>query len=146
MTEIRFSATPLCDEHQTRVTAGFEHHSAQHDAPAFSKEPISWSAIDTHENCIGALTAAVLWDWLYVDELWVAPEHRGTGLGKNLMEKAETYSRARCLSGVWLWTQSWQAPAFYTQLGYSEFTRFENFPAGHTRIGFRKTFARIDTN
>ena len=49
--------------------------------------------------------------------------------------------------GVWngcqwrLWTQSWQAGGFYQQLGYSEFTRFDDFPKGHSRIGFRKILA-----
>ena len=34
--------------------------------------------------------------------------------------------------------QSWQAAAFYDHLGYEEFTRFEHFPEGHERIGFRR--------
>ncbi|MCG8333861.1 MAG: histone acetyltransferase, partial [Proteobacteria bacterium] len=36
------------------------------------------------------------------------------------------------------WTQSWQAAEFYEQLGYVEFARFDDFPKGHQRIGFRK--------
>ena len=75
---------------------------------------------------------------MYIDELWVSPASRGGGLGRQLMELAEEFARAQRLQGIWLWTQSWQAEGFYRQLGYSEFTRFDEFPKGHSRIGFRK--------
>jgi hypothetical protein len=55
------------------------------------------------------------------------------------MALAEEFAAAEKLQGIWLWTQSWQAEGFYRKLDYVEFTRFENFPRGHYRIGFRKT-------
>ena len=58
------------------------------------------------------------------------------------MQCVEEFAADESLQGVWLWTQSWQAESFYTKLGYEEFTRFENFPKGHTRIGFRKRLVR----
>jgi hypothetical protein len=54
------------------------------------------------------------------------------------MQLAEEFAISQSLQGLWLWTQSWQAEGFYKQLGYSQFTRFDNFPRGHWRIGFRK--------
>ncbi|WP_017662048.1 GNAT family N-acetyltransferase [Baaleninema simplex] len=106
-------------------------------APPFGKERLAWIA-DNGQDAIGILTADLLWDWLYIDELWVDENYRGQGLGKSLMKQAENYAASQQLVGLWLWTQSWQAADFYAKLGYQEFTRFEDFPRGHSRIGFRK--------
>ena len=138
MIDIRFAATALTESEQAVVTEGFQSHSDQQRAPEYKKERFKWLAVDQAEALQGALTADILWDWMYVDELWVAQNLRGTGLGKRLMLAAEAWAVHRKLEGVWLWTQSWQAGAFYQHLGYDEFTRFENFPKGHRRIGFRK--------
>lgn len=56
------------------------------------------------------------------------------------MQLAEEFAISQSLQGLWLWTQSWQAEGFYRQLGYSQFTRFDNFPRRNWRIGFRKKF------
>ena len=106
------------------------------------QNPFKWVGIDDDQQVLAILTIDVLWDWAYVDELWVHPEARGTGLGKRLMNLAEEFAEQRGQSGIWLWTQSWQAEGFYRQLGYEEFTRLEDFPKGYTRIGFRKRLSR----
>ena len=46
------------------------------------------------------------------------------------MQLAEEFAVSQSLQGLWLWTQSWQAEGFYRQPGYSQFTRFDNFPGG----------------
>ncbi len=79
---------------------------------------------------------------MYIDELWVSSELRGDGLGTRLMRLAEKFAAKHSLQGIWLWTQSWQAEQFYSQLGYVEFTRFDNFPKGHSRIGYRKILSQ----
>ncbi len=138
---IAFREGGLTAAEQSAVSRGFEEHSASSGAPDYAKTQFSWIAHGSQEEMLGVLTADVLWDWLYVDELWVAPETRGTGLGRALMERVEEYAISRRLEGIWLWTQSWQAAEFYEKLNYEEFTRFENFPRGHTRIGYRKYLA-----
>lgn len=120
------------------VSNGFETHSASQGAPKYEKKPVKWLVADQGGVLIGALTADILWNWIYVGELWVARKSRGAGIGKRLMQLAEEFAVSENLQGLWLWTQSWQAESFYRQLGYSEFTRFHDFPLGHSRIGFRK--------
>ena len=120
------------------VSAGFDSHSEEKAAPAYEKKRVKWVAFDEQQYIRAALTAEVLWDWMYIDELWVTPEARGDGLGRQLMQLAEGFAASQGLQGLWLWTQSWQAEGFYSQLGYSEFARFDNFPKGYSRIGFRK--------
>lgn len=139
MTVITFTEGELDQQLQNLVSQGFEKHSDDLCAPAYQKNSVNWVLSNRSGECIAVLTADLLWDWIYIDELWVADTCRGLGYGKLLLEKAEDYARDEELSGIWLWTQSWQAPKFYEQMGYVEFTRFENFPKGHSRIGLRKT-------
>lgn len=137
--DIEFQQGDLTPAEQSSVSAGFDEHTEAQDAPRYAKERVKWLATDEHGDVKAALTGEILWDWLYVDELWVDSELRGKGVGRQLMQRAEDYSRSQSLQGIWLWTQSWQAEGFYEQLGYSEFTRFDNFPRGHSRIGYRKS-------
>jgi ribosomal protein S18 acetylase RimI-like enzyme len=138
MEEFRIKHGELSHDEQASVTSGFDTHSQQQAAPEYSKERINW-LIDGDDGCVaGALTADLLWGWLYIDELWVSETLRGQGCGKLLMAAAEGYASSKQLSGIWLWTQSWQAAEFYEHLGYEEFSRFPDFPKGHSRIGYRK--------
>ena len=132
----------LTPSEQAAVTAGFAAHSEALNAPDYNKEHFKWLANDDSNSLRGVLTADRLWDWLYVDELWVCDSLRGAGIGRQLMELAEDFARQESVTGLWLWTQSWQAESFYRHLGYEEFTRFENFPKGYQRIGFRKYLSR----
>ena len=136
--DIEFSPGALTADEQSIVSAGFQSHSEEQAAPDYKKEHVKWLAFDERRDLKGVLTAETLWDWMYIDEVWVSPEARGQGLGRRLMQLAEEFARSQDLQGLWLWTQSWQAEGFYRQLGFSEFTRFDNFPVGHARIGFRK--------
>ncbi|QLE86404.1 GNAT family N-acetyltransferase [Shewanella sp. Scap07] len=139
MTKIEFAVGKLDSQKKLQLSAGFERHSQGLQAPEYECEWLNWTVVDEQGKLIGALTGQLLWDWLYIDELWVDDSCRGTGLGKQLMQGAESYAAELQLSGLWLWTQSWQAPGFYQRLGFIEFTRFEDFPKGHSRIGLRKT-------
>ena len=135
---IEFRRGGLTTSEQSLVSEGFHTHTEEQGAPEYTKERVSWLALQTRNDIKAVLTADILWDWIYIDELWVCPKSRGEGLGRRLMQLAEEYAVSRNLQGIWLWTQSWQAEGFYRQLGYSQFTRFDNFPKGHSRIGFRK--------
>ena len=136
--DIKFHRQGLTPSEQSVVSAGFLLHTREQDAPEYNKQPIKWLALDEQESVLAVLTADILWDWIYIDELWVSPDLRGKGIGQRLMQHAEEFAKAQNIQGIWLWTQSWQAKNFYERLGYSEFTRFEDFPTGHSRIGFRK--------
>ena len=70
---------------------------------------------------------------MFVSLLWVADKHRGHGYGGALMRTAEDEARSRGVRNVYLDTFSFQAPEFYKKLGYREFARLDEFPAGHRR-------------
>ncbi len=138
MNQIVLKKGELRPEEQQKIANGFEAHSKQQFAPKYRKERLNWVVYSQGGVLVGVVTADILWDWMYLDELWVDSAIRNRGLGKKLIFQAEQYARENSMKGLWLWTQSWQAPAFYTRLGFEEFTRFPDFPAGYERIGFRK--------
>ncbi|EED31847.1 histone acetyltransferase HPA2 [gamma proteobacterium NOR5-3] len=138
---IRFRQSNLTSAEQAIVTRGFEDYAVQQQAPPYRARNLSWTADDEQTELAGALVGEIYWDWMFLDDLWVAPTHRGQGIGSRLVRAAENFAQEQALQGVWLWTQSWEAEHFYPKLGYSEFTRFHDFPKGHTRIGYRKSLA-----
>lgn len=137
--KILFKEGALSDAEQAFVNAGFRDTAIRRSAPPYNKHPFCWLLEDDQGALQGVLTADQLWDWLYFDELWIDAAYRGQGLGRQLIHDAESWARGRNLVGIWLWTQSWEAEGFYRQLGFEVFTRFENFPRGHQRIGLRKS-------
>ncbi|MFO7550708.1 MAG: GNAT family N-acetyltransferase [Haliea sp.] len=137
--DIEFRQGNLSTLEQDVVTRGFIAHSEEQHAPQYSKERVSWLARDGRDDIVAVLTADILWDWIYIDELWVSSERRGEGLGTTLMLLVEELARNQVLQGIWLWTQSWQGERFYQTLGYSEFARFQDFPRGYSRVGYRKS-------
>jgi GNAT superfamily N-acetyltransferase len=88
---------------------------------------------------IGGLVGETYLDWLAIEILWIDDEHRRTGLGRQLVEKAESEARKRGAQNVYLNTFSFQAPGFYAKLGYTEFGRLNDFPQGHSRHWMMKT-------
>jgi GNAT superfamily N-acetyltransferase len=81
------------------------------------------------------------WTWggcCEVDKLWVHADWRGKGLGTRLMTAAEEEARQRGATQMVLSTHSFQAPNFYFRLGFERIGCFEDYPAGHQNIFFRK--------
>ncbi len=139
MTDIVLKRCGLNPSEQQIVSAGFAQHSKKLGAPEYQKEDLSWLLYGDEKNLVGALTADLLWDWLYIDELWVDQSLRGAGYGRKLLEAAEAFCREEKLVGIWLWTQSWQAASFYERCGFEKFSEVPDFPRGYSRFGFRKT-------
>jgi GNAT superfamily N-acetyltransferase len=75
--------------------------------------------------------------WLFIRYLWVHAELRRSGFGRELMQQAERQARVFGCHSVWVDTFSFQAPGFYSKLGYREFGRLD-YPPDHQRIFLQK--------
>jgi GNAT superfamily N-acetyltransferase len=101
-------------------------------AGKFDHRPLTVT-IRERSKIVGGLAAETYWSWMFVSLLWVSDAHRGHGYGSALMDTAEKEARNRGVRNVYLDTFSFQAPEFYTKLGYREFARLDEFPTGHRR-------------
>jgi GNAT superfamily N-acetyltransferase len=106
-------------------------------AGKFDHRPLTVT-IRQRGKIVGGLTAETFFGWMFVSLLWVSEPHRGKGWGSSLMQSAEAEARNRGVRNVYLDSFSFQAPAFYAKLGYREFGRLKEFPAGHDRVWMTK--------
>ena len=120
--------------------AALKKHTIMSNGVVAEDKPFSVLAF-MEERLVGGLIGKVFWNWLYADLVWVEEEFRGRGIGKNVMRAAEEQASKMRLTGIYLWTETWQAPSFYSKLGYTQFVEFKNFPPGHSRLGFSKYLA-----
>jgi GNAT superfamily N-acetyltransferase len=97
--------------------------------------------IDTGET-LGGLHSYWFYGWFYIAMLFVPEALRGQGYGMKLMKEAEKYARSQNSCGIWLDTYSFQAPAFYEKAGYEKFGELPDFPAGHSRVFYRKILVK----
>ncbi|WP_340560852.1 GNAT family N-acetyltransferase [Streptomyces sp. GSL17-111] len=106
--------------------------------------PLDVTALDPAggEEFAGGLVGHVWARWLHIDYLWVAERHRGTGLGGELVGRAERLARDEhgCrFSRVETW--DFQAPEFYRKVGYTLVSELPDYPPGVTDHLFTKSLS-----
>jgi GNAT superfamily N-acetyltransferase len=90
---------------------------------------------------IGGLWGRTVYEWLFVEFLFV-PEHlRGRGIGTTLLRTAEQEALARECIGVCLDTFDFNAPGFYRKHGYEVIAALESPRRGFKRHIFSKRLA-----
>jgi GNAT superfamily N-acetyltransferase len=81
----------------------------------------------------GGIWTEILFDWMYIEILFVPEELRGRGIGAWLVKQIEDIAVAKGCVGVWLETFAFQAPEFYLKQGYEEFAHLDDYPRGSKR-------------
>ena len=90
---------------------------------------------------IGGLRGACYWNTLHIELLWLADEARGTGIGRQIMEAAESFAIQSGCEKALVETTSWQAKPFYEKNGYTLMATLEGRPKGHASHYLSKTLA-----
>ncbi len=93
---------------------------------------------DAQGQLLGGVVAATYWGWLVIDLLAVVEQARGQGLGKALMEQAESEARRRGCSRAHTSTYAHQALGFYQNLGYRIVGQLDDYPDGYTLYWLQK--------
>ena len=120
------------------IRIGLRAHNARAGDP--SRTPLCLVARNDAGEVTGGLVAEVAMQWLYVDKFWIDESLRGQGLGSRLLRMAEDRARELGAIGAHLHTSSYQAPAFYTGLGYEQIGALPGRPVGETRFWFARRF------
>lgn len=94
---------------------------------------------DGSGNLLGGVSG---WTWgtaAGIAMTWVHADHRGTGLGSELLAAFEDEARTRGCATVLVTSFTFQAPGFYERAGYREIFRWEGVPTqGRDDVHFRK--------
>jgi ribosomal protein S18 acetylase RimI-like enzyme len=96
---------------------------------------------DEQGEMIAGLSGFTWGGYAKIEYLWIAAPYRRAGLGRALVAAAEAEARARGCEVVVLDTHDFQAPGFYTKLGYVACGRTEGTPRGSGQTLFRKVLA-----
>lgn len=111
-------------------------HAAKSEHPFKAEDFALIARID--ENEVGILFGSVNFRWMHVKLLAIHPDHRRSGLGSGLLERAETLARSMDCIGIWLDTYAFQGPDYYPRHGFVECGRIKDYPLGHDRLFFEK--------
>jgi GNAT superfamily N-acetyltransferase len=130
--------TDRIHEVDAAVDLGLTAHTDRFLPLLRERKPFAVSLRDASNSVVGGLVGEFRLDWLQVSRLWVDESLRGKGYGAQLLAKAEGEARTAGATHISLWTQSFQAPAFYVARGYVECGRIKDHPKGHDAILFVK--------
>lgn len=95
---------------------------------------------DDTKQIVAGCSGSVIYGSIYTDLLWVHPDCRRKGLGRQLLEKVHDYGREMHCKIATVATMNFQkARGFYEELGYKcDFVR-EGYVDGSTCMFLRKT-------
>ena len=127
--------TDLPDVDRRAIEDGIDTHSDQD--VGVRRKPY-FIAIRDQGVLIGGMRGESLNGGFYIKHLWVEAACRGTGLGMQMMTRAEQEAARRGCCAVWVDTLSCQAPEFYKKAGYREAGRITGYRGVHDRIFLKK--------
>lgn len=109
----------------------FNDQSVDGLEPVDAEKPFHVLARDENGVLRGGIRATCYWNTLHIELLWLAEEARGGGVGRKLLELAETYARENNCVNALVETTSWQAKPFYEKNGYCHMATLNDRPNGH---------------
>lgn len=133
---ITICETPT-DTDRDAILAPLAAFNAANGYPA-DPRPVAILLRDEAGHTVGGLWGRTVYDWLFVDYLFVPESMRGGDLGTQLLASAEAIAVDRGCVGSWLTTFTFQARGFYEKLGYSVFGMLDNSPADNMRMFMQK--------
>jgi GNAT superfamily N-acetyltransferase len=97
---------------------------------------VGFYVLDENNQLAGGIQGNCEWDWLHITHLWV--KDRGLGLGRQLVEAAESFAKEHGKRGLFLDTFDFQARPFYERLGFVVIGKIENAAGANTRYFLSK--------
>ena len=96
------------------------------------KELFSIFLKDDSGKVLGGVMVSFEWNGMQIQTLWVDDAIRHQGWGSKLMKLVEEEAIKRGCTLAFTDTFTWQAPEFYSKLGYFLYGKLENLPEGNS--------------
>ncbi len=93
---------------------------------------------DENGDLVAGLEGFTWGGYAMVEWLWVREDYRGHGLGQRLVRSAEAEAQERGCRVLRVNSHSFQAPHFYSRLGYTVIGSADDTPVGHGEVFFTK--------
>lgn len=87
----------------------------------------------------GGIRASCYWNTLHIELLWLSEDARGSGTGRALLQRAESFAQENGCGKAFVETTSWQARPFYEANGYVHMATLPDRPKGHASHYLGKT-------
>ena len=116
-------------------------------APLHEVEPLSCFALMPEDRpgggaVVGGAVGRTWGECCELQQLWVHAAHRRQGLGARLMQAFHQHAQARGCVTFYLETFSFQAPSFYSALGYQVRLEIDGFSPGVRKLFMVREVAR----
>jgi GNAT superfamily N-acetyltransferase len=137
----RFSITQDVTEEEMKIVhAGLGRYVDEQIGDKRDGTRIELVIRDPTDDVIGGLLAFITMSNLIIEHLWVDERHRGLGLGRKLMMKAERIAKENGCIAAQTYALSFQAPEFFRKLGYEAFGFSDGYPDPVKEYYFIKRF------
>ncbi len=96
----------------TTITGPLDHGLARFNRAAlgdYDYARVAVTVTNDDGDIIGGIYGDLLWDWLYIQTLWVDEAYRGRGIATRLLRQAEQVALARGIHKLHVETTSFQA-------------------------------------
>lgn len=120
------------------VVAKLEAFNEANTPAPFERKEIRLFIRDEAGTIQAGLLGAVSMHCLVIQILWVDEEMRGQGVGTELLVTAEVLAKEKGARQAIVETTTFQAPEFYTKLGYSTICEITDCPLGASSLLMRK--------
>lgn len=115
------------------------------DAPDGKAKPLNLFVYCDQGTLVGGLLGQTQLSWLKTEILFVNEAYRKCGIGRTLMQRAETEAVSRGCIHAYVDTMAWQARGFYEKLGYRVAGELPDWDShGHTKYFLIKPLNQTD--
>jgi GNAT superfamily N-acetyltransferase len=120
------------------ISDGLEEFNVQ-ESRIDDRRPLAVVVRDAEtRRAIGGLTGRTTMGLLFVDLLYLPKALRGSGIGSEVLRRAENEGRRRGCRTAVVYTISFQAPGFYEKNGWRVFGEIPCDPPGTSRVFLTK--------
>ena len=130
----------LSDAEANYLRARLDEYNEPYAGPR-NESDFGFAVRNDEGEVVAGLIGSCVWQWLHINIIWVSDELRGTGVGSELLIKAEKEGLRQNREFAMLNTFSFQARPFYERHGYQVIGEMKDFPKGHAQFRMVKVLA-----